>query len=110
MKKGRGGPVYHRPGEPSGEFAPVPQLRGKGSILDLKKATMQKTIGLVLIVIGAVMLIWTGFSYTRREKVVDAGPIHISADREHTVNWSPYAGGVLLVGGIVILATARKTG
>jgi hypothetical protein len=71
---------------------------------------MQKTIGLVLIVIGAVMLIWTGFSYTRREKVVDAGPIHISADREHTVNWSPYAGGVLLVGGIIILATARKTG
>jgi hypothetical protein len=71
---------------------------------------MQKTIGLVLIVIGAVMLIWTGFSYTRREKVVDAGPIHISADREHTVNWSPYAGGVLLVGGVIILATARKTG
>jgi len=71
---------------------------------------MQRTIGLVLIVIGAVMLIWTGFSYTRREKVVDAGPIHISADREHTVNWSPYAGGALLVGGIIILATARKTG
>ena len=71
---------------------------------------MQKTIGLALIVIGAVMLIWTGFSYTRREKVVDAGPIHISADRAHTVNWSPYAGGVLLVGGIIILATARKTG
>jgi uncharacterized membrane protein len=71
---------------------------------------MQKTIGLVLIVVGALMLIWSGFSYTRREKVVDAGPIHISADREHTVNWSPYAGGVLLLGGIIILATARKTG
>jgi uncharacterized membrane protein len=71
---------------------------------------MQKTIGLVLIVVGALMLIWTGFSYNRREKVVDAGPIHISADREHTVNWSPYAGGVLLLGGIIILATARKTG
>ena len=70
---------------------------------------MQKTIGLVLIVIGAIMLIWTGFSYTRRENVVDAGPIHISADREHTVNWSPYAGGLLLLGGIVIVATAKKT-
>jgi hypothetical protein len=70
---------------------------------------MQKTIGLALIVIGAVMLIWTGFSYTRREKVVDAGPIHISADREHTVNWSPYAGGLLLLGGIVLVASAKKT-
>jgi uncharacterized membrane protein len=70
---------------------------------------MQKTIGLALIVIGAIMLIWTGFSYTRREKVVDAGPIHISADREHTVNWSPYAGGLLLLGGIVLVASAKKT-
>ena len=70
---------------------------------------MQKTIGLALIVIGAVMLIWTGFSYTRRENVVDAGPIHISADREHTVNWSPYAGGLLLLGGIVLVASAKKT-
>jgi hypothetical protein len=70
---------------------------------------MQKTIGLVLIVIGAIMLIWTGFSFTRRENVVDAGPIHISADREHTVNWSPYAGGLLLLGGIVLVASAKKT-
>jgi uncharacterized membrane protein len=70
---------------------------------------MQRTLGFILIVIGAVMLIWTGFSYTQREKVVDAGPIHISADKEHSVSWPPYAGGILLVGGIVLVATARKT-
>ena len=69
---------------------------------------MQRTIGFILIVVGAVMLIWTGFSYTQREKVVDAGPIHISADKEHSVSWPPYAGGILLVGGIVLVATARK--
>jgi len=63
----------------------------------------------MLIVIGAVMLIWTGFSYTQREKVVDAGPVHISADREHSVSWPPYAGGILLAGGIVLVATTRKT-
>jgi uncharacterized membrane protein len=70
---------------------------------------MQRIIGFILIVVGAVMLIWTGFSYTQREKVVDAGPVHISADREHSVSWPPYAGGILLVGGIVLVATARKT-
>jgi drug/metabolite transporter (DMT)-like permease len=69
---------------------------------------MQKTIGLLLIVVGGVMLIWTGFSYTRREKLVDAGPIHISADRQESVNWPPYAGGILLVAGIVVLAVGRK--
>ena len=70
---------------------------------------MQKTIGLLLIVIGAIMLIWGGFSYTRREKVVDAGPIHISADRQESVNWPPYAGGILVVAGAVVLAMAKKS-
>ena len=62
-----------------------------------------------MVVLGVVMLIWTGFTYTQREKVVDAGPIHISADKEHSVNWPPYAGGILLVGGIVVLATGKKS-
>jgi hypothetical protein len=69
---------------------------------------MQKTIGIFLLVIGAVMLIWTGFSYTKREKVVDAGPIHISADKEKTVNWPPYAGAILAIGGIALLLTGKK--
>jgi uncharacterized membrane protein len=69
---------------------------------------MKRTIGIFLLVIGAVMLIWTGFSYTKKEKVVDAGPIHISADKEKTVNWPPYAGGILVIGGIALLLTGKK--
>ena len=68
---------------------------------------MQKTIGIVFLAIGVVMLIWTGFSYTQREKVVDAGPVHISADKQKTVSWPPYAGGILVVAGVVMLVTAR---
>lgn len=70
---------------------------------------MSRTVGIVLVIIGAVMLIWTGFTYTKKEKVVDAGPIEISADRQKSVNWPPYIGGVLLVGGLVIIMTAKKT-
>ncbi|GAA4313744.1 hypothetical protein GCM10023149_09630 [Mucilaginibacter gynuensis] len=69
---------------------------------------MNRVTGIVLIVIGAAMLIWTGFTYTKKEKVIDAGPIQVSADKEKTVSWPPYLGGVLLVGGIVIVATAKK--
>lgn len=61
-----------------------------------------------MIVIGAAMLIWTGFTYTKTEKIVDAGPLEISAEKEKSVNWPPYAGGILLVGGIIVLATAKK--
>lgn len=69
---------------------------------------MSRSIGIILIVIGAAMLIWTGFTYTKKEKLIDAGPIQISADRQKSVNWPPYLGGILLVGGIVIIASSKK--
>lgn len=68
-----------------------------------------KTIGIILIVIGAAMLIWTGFSYTKKEKVIDAGPLEVTADKKESVNWPPYLGGILLVGGIVITASSKKS-
>ncbi|PST83780.1 hypothetical protein C7T94_09790 [Pedobacter yulinensis] len=69
---------------------------------------MARTIGLIMIIAGALMLVWTGFTYTKKEKIVDAGPLQISADREKTVNWPPYAGGIILVAGIAVFALARK--
>jgi uncharacterized membrane protein len=69
---------------------------------------MNKTIGILLIAIGAAMLIWTGFTYTKKEKIIDAGPIQVSASREKTVNWPPYLGGLFVVGGIVIIAVSKK--
>jgi uncharacterized membrane protein len=68
-----------------------------------------KLLGIALIILGAIMIIWTGFTYTKKEKVIDAGPIEISADKQKSVNWPPYLGGVLLIGGIVIVATSKKT-
>jgi uncharacterized membrane protein len=70
---------------------------------------MNKTIALVMIVLGVVMLIWTGFTYTKKEKLIDAGPIQISADREKSVNWPPYIGGVVLIAGVVILLTSKRS-
>ncbi|QQL50742.1 hypothetical protein [Mucilaginibacter ginkgonis] len=69
---------------------------------------MKRIIGFLLIIAGAVMLVYGGFTYTKKEKVIDAGPIQVSADREKTVAWPPYVGIVLLVGGIVMVATAKK--
>lgn len=69
---------------------------------------MNKSIGLILIVIGAILLIWTGFTYTKKEKIIDAGPIQVSADRQKTVNWPPYAGAIVLVAGVVILVTSKN--
>jgi uncharacterized membrane protein len=67
-----------------------------------------KLFGIATIILGLIMVIWTGFTYTKKEKVIDAGPIQVSADREKTVNWPPYVGGILLVGGIIITVVGSK--
>ena len=69
---------------------------------------MNKSVGLILIVLGAILLLWTGFTYTKKEKIIDAGPIQVSADREKTVNWPPYAGGIVLLAGVIIFVTSKK--
>ncbi len=69
---------------------------------------MNKTLGVVLIVLGLFGLAWGGFTYTTREKVVDIGPIHATRDKTHSVPLPPIAGAVALVGGIVLLVTRGK--
>jgi len=69
----------------------------------------KRTIGIALIVIGVIMMIYTGFNYVTTEKVVDLGPLKINAEKNHPVQWSPIIGVVLLVGGIVIVATGKKS-
>lgn len=69
---------------------------------------MRTLIGAVLIVIGLIGLIWGGISYTREETVLDVGPIEATAERRETLPIGPIAGGIALVGGIVLVATGRK--
>jgi len=69
---------------------------------------MNKTLGIILIVLGLVGLAWGGFTYTTTEKVVDIGPIHATRDKTHSVPLPPIAGALALVGGIVLVATAGK--
>ena len=65
-------------------------------------------VGIVLIIIGIVALAYGGFSYTTREKVIDAGPLQVSADKEKTVPFPPILGGICLVGGIVLVLAGNR--
>jgi uncharacterized membrane protein YidH (DUF202 family) len=70
----------------------------------------KRPIGIVLIIIGVLMIIYTGFNYVTTEKVVDLGALKINAEKNHPVQWSPIVGVVLLVGGIVVLVTNKDKG
>lgn len=67
-----------------------------------------KPLGISLLIIGLLMIAYTGFNYVTTDKVVDLGPIEINKETNHPVQWSPIIGVVLLVGGIVIIAIDKK--
>lgn len=68
-----------------------------------------KTLGIILIVIGGIMTVFTGFNIITKEEVVDVGPIEINKEEKTPVYWSPITGAILLVAGVVILVTSKKS-
>ncbi len=67
-----------------------------------------RIVGFVLVVLGLVSLLYGGITYTRREKVLDIGPIEATAEKRETVPLPPILGALALAGGIVLLVTDRR--
>jgi uncharacterized membrane protein YidH (DUF202 family) len=65
-------------------------------------------IALVLIILGTLTLVYQGFTYTTKKKVVDLGPIQATKEEHHTVPLPPLLGAIALVGGIVVLVSGRR--
>jgi len=65
-------------------------------------------LGILLIVLGGLALAYQGFNYTRRETVLDLGPIHATADEQKHVSIPPILGGLALIGGIALLVVGGK--
>lgn len=67
-----------------------------------------KVIGIVLIVLGIIGLAYGGVSWTRRDKVVDIGPVQVTTDKRESVPLPPVAGGLCLVAGAVLVFAGGK--
>ncbi len=66
----------------------------------MKSATL---LGIILIILGVLALAYQGITYTTREKVVDLGPLKITADKEKSIPLPPILGALALAGGIVLV-------
>jgi hypothetical protein len=76
--------------------------------LDELEVVFMKIIAILLIVFGAISLAYGGITYTRREKVLDIGPIEATAERHRTIPLPPILGGVALAAGIGLLVVGGK--
>jgi uncharacterized membrane protein HdeD (DUF308 family) len=65
-------------------------------------------LGVILLVAGLAGLAWPVISYTKTEKVVDLGPIEVTADREKHIPVPPIVGGLAAVAGLIIIVTSSR--
>jgi len=69
-----------------------------------------KTAGVIILIVGLLMTLYTGFTYVTKEKVVDLGKLEITKDSEHNVHWQPYFGiGMIVIGGVVLILDKKKS-
>jgi hypothetical protein len=68
-----------------------------------------RLIGILLIVFGVAALAMGGFSYTKREKAVDLGPVEVTTEKHKTIPLSPIVGLAAVAGGIALVAVGSKT-
>ena len=68
-----------------------------------------KNLGIVIVVIGILMTVFTGFNVFTKKKVVDLGEVETNKTEKTPIYWSPIAGLVLIgIGGIVLVAGRKK--
>lgn len=61
-----------------------------------------------MIIAGAALLAYGGFTTTSRESIIDVGPIKVEADVKERHRVPPVISWVLLGGGVVVLVLGVK--
>ncbi len=67
-----------------------------------------KNLGIVLIIVGILMCVFTSFSFTKEKKIVDLGPLEINKKENKTVGWPVFAGIGVGLFGVALLASDKK--
>jgi len=67
-----------------------------------------KTVGLILIAIGILMILIRGFNVPVKKNVVNVGPVEINKTEDKWIGWPTYAGAIIAVAGMVLIITNRK--
>jgi hypothetical protein len=67
-------------------------------------------VGILLILAGIVGFAFGGFSFKHEKKDIDMGPIQVQHQQTKHVAIPPALSGILLVGGIALLAVGARRG
>jgi hypothetical protein len=65
-------------------------------------------IGIILIILAVIAFGFQGITYTKREKVLDIGPLQATTEKKETIPLPPVLGAVALIGGIALVFVGSK--
>jgi uncharacterized membrane protein YdcZ (DUF606 family) len=96
--------MFHMP------HASIPLASGFGwHVMQGSSMNSIKLVGVALIVLGALGLVYGGFSYTKDTTALKVGPLEMTVQEKKTVNVPLWAGiGAIVVGGVLLVMGGKK--
>lgn len=70
-----------------------------------------KTLGIVLVIVGALFFIFDSIDFERDKKVIDLGDIEVTSKETETVELNKFVGGLVIFAGlglVLFTTTSRK--
>lgn len=68
-----------------------------------------RTLAVILILVGVLMLAYQTFTYTKDRDVIDIGPIEAKIEEKETIAFPPILGIMALGIGVVLLLRGRRS-
>lgn len=73
------------------------------------KINQMKQLGIVIMILGLGLTLFTAITFFTKEKVVDLGVVEITRNQPHYLDWSPFVGmAVMVIGGFMIYLANKK--
>ena len=69
---------------------------------------IQTVIGILLVVVGLLSLALGAISYTRREEVLDLGPVAVTTEKHERIPLPPLFGIVSVIAGAAVLVAGSR--
>jgi hypothetical protein len=82
--------------------------QGFAAIISLRRDNFMKLAWIVLIVLGVLALAYQGIRYTTQEKLIDIGPLKVTATEKKNIPLPPIVGGVAIIAGIALIFADRR--
>jgi hypothetical protein len=87
----------------------VPLQCGLSNLALESAMTAARITAIVLLVAGALALVYGGFSYTSEDTAAKLGPVELKVETEKRVNVPLWAGvAAIVAGGLVLVGASRK--